>query len=47
MAQITYTFRVPYTVPTEAGTRHINVEAMYNEEAMRLVEGMIPNSSAT
>jgi len=42
---MTYTFRVPYSVPTEAGMRYMNVEAMYDDEAMRLVENMIPNST--
>ena len=46
MAYISHTFRVPYTTSKYAGTRYMNIEAEYHQEAMDLVESMVPDCTS-
>jgi hypothetical protein len=46
MAEITYTWKVPYHAKGIAGTRYMIIQAPYSDEAMKLVEGMVPGSNA-
>ena len=40
-----HTFRVPYTT-SKYGTRYMNIEAEYHQEAMDLVESMVPDCTS-